>query len=109
MQPKPANPAAIADWKRLWVGDIPLNTAFWTYAVVYGIGLNIACTVLGLILYLVTDNAVLAFLTHMLPLPYMAFAAVGVWRSADRAREGGVMPVIAKAGSIALIFASLVI
>src|SRR5690349_2106464 len=109
MQPKPASPTAIADWKRLWVGDIPLSTAFWTYAVIYGIVLNLVCTLLGLILYLLTDNAFLAFLMHLLPLPYMAFATVGVWRSADRTREAGVMPMLAKAGSVALILASLVI
>ena len=109
MEPKPASPAAIADWRRLWRGDIPLGTAFWTYTVVYGIILNLVCTGLGLALYLLTDNAILAFLVHLLPLPYMGFATVGVWRSADRARDSGLMPVIAKWGSIALIFASLVI
>lgn len=109
MQPKPTNPAAIADWKRLWSGDLPLSTAFWTYTVVYGIVLNLACTALGLILYLLTDNALLAFILHLLPLPYMGFATIGVWRSADRAQDGGLMPVFAKIGSVALIFASLVI
>lgn len=109
MQPKPTNPAAIADWKRLWSGDLPLSTAFWTYTVVYGIVFNLACTALGLVLYLLTDNAILAFLLHLLPLPYMGFATVGVWRSADRARDAGFMPVFAKVGSVALIFASLVI
>jgi hypothetical protein len=109
MEPKPARPTAIADWKRLWLGDIPLGTAFWTYTVVYGIILNLVCTGLGLIVYLITDNALLAFLLHLLPLPYMGFATIGVWRSADRTRDAGFMPVVAKLGSVALIFASLLI
>jgi len=99
----------MADWKRLWAGDLALSTAFWTYAVVYGLVLNLACTVLSVGFYLLADNAVIAFIIHLLPLPYMGFAAVGVWRSADRARNAGFMPIFAKAGSVALILASLVI
>lgn len=109
MQPKPTNSAAIADWKRLWAGELPLGTAFWTYTVVYGVLINLACTALGLILYIATDSAILAFLFHLLPMPYMAFATVGVWRSADRARNEGFMPALAKVASVGLIFASLVI
>lgn len=109
MEPKPANPAVTTDLKRLWAGDLPLGRAFWTYAVVYGIVLNLVCTALGLILFMLTGNALLAFILHLLPLPYMGFAAMGVWRSADRARDAGLMPLIAKVGSVALIFASLII
>jgi hypothetical protein len=109
MQPKPASPSAIADWKRLWAGDLPLGRVFWTFNVVYGIVLNLVCTAIGLILYMLTDSALLAFLLHLLPLPYMAFVTVGVWRSADRLRNAGFMPAVAKACSVALIFAALVI
>jgi hypothetical protein len=109
MQPKPANPAAIADWKRFWAGNLPLSTAFWTYTVFYGIVLNVICTVLGLVAYLATDNAIFAFLLHLLPMPYMAFATIGVWRSADRSPDGGLMPLLAKVGAVGLIFASLLI
>jgi len=109
MQPKSANPVAIADWKRFWAGNLPLSTAFWTYAVFYGIVLNVICTALGLVAYLATSNAILAFLLHLLPLPYMAFASVGVWRSADRSPDGGMMPFLAKIGALALIFVSLVV
>ena len=73
MQPKPTNPAAIADWKRLWAGELPLGTAFWTYTVVYGVLINLACTALGLILYIATDSAILAFL-----LPSAAHALHGL-------------------------------
>jgi len=109
MQPKSTNPAAIADWRRFWAGNLPLGTAFWTYTVVYGIILNLVCTALGLVVYLATNNAVFAFLLHLLPLPYMAFATVGVWRSADRSPDGGFMPLLAKIGAVALIIASLAI
>jgi len=109
MHPKPAHPAASADWKRLWAGDLALGTAFWTYTVFYGIVLNLACTALALIIYLLSENAIAAFVVHLLPLPYMGFAAVGVWRSADRRRDGGFFPFLAKIGAIALIFASLAI
>lgn len=109
MQPRSASPAAIADWKRLWAGDLPLGRAFWTYTVVYGIVINLVCTALGLIFYILTGNAALALIVHLLPLPYMGFATVGVWRSADRVTKSGLIPSIAKAGAVMLIFASLLI
>lgn len=109
MQPKPASPAAVAEWKQLWAGDLPLARVFWTYAIVYGLILNLTCTALSLILYLLTDSAILAFLLHLLPLPYMGFVTVGVWRSADRVTDAGMMPIIAKIASVTLIFASLLI
>lgn len=109
MNPKPASPTAIADWKRLWAGDIPLGRAFWTYSVFYGLMLNLACTALAIIFYFVTKNATLGFLIHLLPLPYMGFAAIVVWRSAERHPDGGLLPLLAKIGSMALIVASLAI
>jgi len=109
MQPKPANPAVTTDLKRLWAGELPLGRVFWTYNVVYGVVLNLTCTALGLVLYMLSGNALLAFLLHLLPLPYMAFVTMGVWRSADRTPNAGLMPVMAKIGSVALIFASLLI
>jgi hypothetical protein len=109
MQPKPAHPAVPADWKRFWAGDLALGTAFWTYTVFYGLLLNLACTALALIVYLLSENAIVAFLVHLLPLPYMAFAAIGVWRSAERHQDGGPLPFLAKTGAIVLIFASLAI
>jgi len=109
MQPKPTHPAAPADWKRFWAGDLALGTAFWTYTVVYGLIFNLACTGLALVVYLISENAPVSLLVHLLPLPYMGFAAIGVWRSAERCRDGGPLPFLAKTAAIVLIFASFAI
>jgi hypothetical protein len=59
--------------RRLWGGLLPLGTAFWWFAIVWGTALNLA--------------AVLAVAVAALPIPYNLLVLVGVWRSAG-AYEG---------------------
>ena len=70
--------------KDLWAGEVPLGEAFWRYAVVYGLFVNVATT--GLFLILLVRDAGPALLTpaFMLPIPYNLFVIVAVWRSAAR-------------------------
>ncbi len=70
--------------KQLWAGEVPLGSAFWRFAVFYGLLINAVTT--GLLLVLLAKGAHLAFVAvaFILPLPYNAFALVAVWRSAER-------------------------
>ena len=69
---------------RLWQGEVPLGEAVWSYAIAYGLLLNVL-TSFAFTILLINDAAapwlVSAFAT---PLPYNLLAVVAVWRSADR-------------------------
>ena len=72
--------------RRLWRGDLPLAEAFWTWAVVVGIAVNVLTSFLFLICIMM-DQTLLALVTgYALSVPYNVLALVGVWRSADRER-----------------------
>ncbi len=70
--------------KRFWRGEVPLRQAFWGYAVVYGLTVDLACAALALLLYLALDAPYAAAAVHFAPVPYYILAFIGVWRSADR-------------------------
>ena len=66
----------------LWAGRLPLAEAFWSWAAVVGIAVNAAATA-GTFAVIAADlPAWLALVVHLVPLPYNAAIAVGVWRSA---------------------------
>ncbi|MEX0301653.1 MAG: hypothetical protein AB3N24_04450 [Leisingera sp.] len=68
---------------RLWRGELPLQTAFWNWAVLGGIVINFVSS--GMFMFLlVSDQVILALIAgYLLSVPYNLFVAVGVWRSAD--------------------------
>lgn len=70
--------------RSLWLGDLPLGEAFWTWAVGVGLLVNVATT--GLFLAMITADQPWAalLLGYALSVPYNVLAAVGVWRSAAR-------------------------
>ncbi len=69
---------------RLWSGGLPLGEAFWTYAVVGGLAVNLITSLLFLIL-IAADRPVAALVVgYGLPVPYNVVALVGVWRAAER-------------------------
>ena len=86
--------------KQLWLGQLPLPEAFWRYAIIYDLILNLAATTTALTLILAESPIVFAAIVHFLPLPYSLFAAIGTWRSAD-GYEGN--PAHAAAAKIAII------
>ncbi len=68
----------------LWRGELPLNDAFWTWAVTVALLVNISTSVLFLIL-IMQDQAWAALLIgYGVSLPYNVVAIVGVWRAAGR-------------------------
>lgn len=69
---------------RLWRGEISLETAFWSYAVVGGIALN-AATSLAFLVLVTMDLPGAALIAGYVPsIPYNLIATVGVWRAAAR-------------------------
>ena len=70
--------------RRLWRGELPLADAFWSWAVLGGLAVNLTTTVLFLIL-LWADHRIAAFVVgYGLSVPYNVLAVVCVWRSAER-------------------------
>ena len=68
---------------RLWRGEIALPDAFWNWAVLGGLAINIASS--ALFLFLITaDQPILALIAGYAPsVPYNVIVAVGVWRAAE--------------------------
>lgn len=74
--------------RALWRGDLPLGEAFWTWAVLGGLLVNVPTSIAFLAL-VSADLPVLALIVGKgLSLPYNLLATVGVWRSAARSPAG---------------------
>jgi hypothetical protein len=69
--------------RALWRGELPLEVAFWHYAIYYGLIVNLAATTISIVLFL-NDAPASAVAVHLIPVPYSVLTAVGVWRSARR-------------------------
>jgi hypothetical protein len=70
--------------RRLWQGELPLSQAFWNWAIIGGIAVNLTTSILFMVLVM-TDRIVAAFVVgYALSVPYNVVVAVGVWRSAGR-------------------------
>jgi hypothetical protein len=68
----------------LWRGQLPLEIAFWHYAIYYGLVINLVATTVSVILLLQDAPIAWVVAVHLLPVPYSVMTAFGVWRSADR-------------------------
>jgi hypothetical protein len=91
---------------RLWRGEIPLEEAFWTYAVVGGIAVNVV-TSLAFLILISMDLPLAAFIAgYAFSLPYNLVAAMGVCRAAARdechSRLAKFYPLITLAGMVLL-------
>ena len=70
--------------RRLWRGELALADAFWSWAVLGGLAINLA-TSAALLVLIMQDRPILAFIAGYAPsVPYNVVVAVGVWRSAAR-------------------------
>ena len=89
--------------RTLWRGDLPLHDAFWGWAVLGGLLVNIATSIpfLGLMTAGLTVPAVLV--GYGLSLPYNLVALVGVFRSADRHTGPGLEADLARLATLVLI------
>ena len=70
--------------RQLWRGELPLEVAFWHYAIYYGLILNLAASTISIVLLLNDAPFALVLVVHLIPLPYSILTAFGVWRSARR-------------------------
>jgi hypothetical protein len=68
--------------RALWSGQLPLGRAFWEYAVVYAALVNVCATIAAFAVLAADLPAAVAVGVFLLPVPYIAVAVVGVWRSA---------------------------
>jgi len=67
---------------RLWRGDLPLDVAFWNWAVIGGLLVNMMTSVVFFVL-IRSGEAVLAVVVgYAMSVPYNILAIVGVWRAA---------------------------
>ncbi len=70
--------------RRLWRGELALADAFWSWAVVGGLAINLA-TSAALLVLIMNDRPIAAFIAgYVLSVPYNIVVSVGVWRSAGR-------------------------
>lgn len=70
--------------KALWNGELPLEIAFWHYAIVWGLVINIVTSVMTMMAVLADAPAWLLVPVYVLPTPYNILAVVGVFQSAAR-------------------------
>ena len=92
----------------LWSGRLPLSEAFWTYAIFWGLLINLAATLGSLTLLVAVGGdaaskgwAPLAALAlHLLPVPYNLVVLVGVWRSAGRPEVTATAALLARTAVI---------
>jgi len=68
----------------LWRGRLPLDIAFWRFAVIYGLVLNATTTLLYMALLVNDAGYELLIPAFLLPLPYNLLIIVAVWRSAGQ-------------------------
>jgi hypothetical protein len=88
--------AAMQRLKLLWLGYLPLEAAFWQYAIFYGFLFNVAATAAALFLVVLDVPIAIAIIVHLLPVPYSILAMAGVWRSADRYGSQGSFSLVAR-------------
>lgn len=69
---------------RLWRGELALDNAFWGWAVLGGLAVNVATSAAFAFLIIAERPVVALLIGYGLSLPYNLVATVGVWRSADR-------------------------
>jgi hypothetical protein len=86
----------------LWSGRVPLSAAFWEFAVIYGIAVNIGATAVSLVAYATDAPGWLAGFFFVLPLLYYSFVTVAVWRSAASYRGSQIWSELARGGVIVL-------
>jgi hypothetical protein len=76
--------APVTRLARLWTGDLPLDEAFWGWAVAGGLLVNLA-TSLAFLTLMAADRPFVALVAGYGPsAPYNLVVLVGVWRAAAR-------------------------
>lgn len=66
----------------LWRGALPLGDAFWTWAVMGGLAVNVSTSLIFLWLITIDQPIPALIVGYGLSLPFNLLVTVGVWRSA---------------------------
>jgi hypothetical protein len=80
---------------RLWRGEVPLADAFWNWAVLGGLAVNLSTSLLFLVFLMQGWTATALFVGYACSVPYNILVTIGVWRSAARASPGSALARIA--------------
>ncbi len=92
----------MANLRALWLGELPLSDAFWTWAVTIGLLVNVTTSVLFLTM-IAYDRPWAALLCgYALSVPYNLLVTVGVWRSAGRYQGPASHADLARLGTLIL-------
>ncbi len=70
--------------RALWTGELALGDAFWTWAVLGGLLVNISTSVLFIVLIMLEHAWAALIIGYGFSIPYNLVVVVGVWRSAAR-------------------------
>jgi hypothetical protein len=68
----------------LWHGELTLQNAFWNWAVLGGLTINVVTSALFLFLIMADLPIIALIVGYGFSLPYNVIVTTGVWRSADR-------------------------
>lgn len=79
---KASHPAGF--FRSRWQGAAPLDRLFWRDLVLVGTAINIAVSVLALILLGLKMPLAIVLAVHFVPVPYNIFLTLAVWRTAER-------------------------
>ncbi|WP_192182022.1 hypothetical protein [Mesorhizobium amorphae] len=80
-----------------WQGLVPLDQLFWRDLVLVGTAINIALSVVALILLGMKLSLAVVLAVHFLPVPYNIFLTFAVWRTAEK--SGGTKASLMMLGS----------
>ncbi|TIO09827.1 hypothetical protein [Mesorhizobium sp.] len=75
---------AVGFFRSRWRGTAPLDRLFWRDLVLVGTAINIALSVLALILLGLKLPLALVLAVHLAPVPYNFFLTFAVWRTAEK-------------------------
>ena len=67
-----------------WRGETALSAAFWNWAVLGGLLVNVVTSFLFLAFFMQNQTLIAILIGYGVSIPYNIFATVGVWRAADR-------------------------
>ncbi|WP_116134788.1 hypothetical protein [Tropicimonas sp. IMCC34043] len=91
--------------RTLWRGDYALADAFWTWAVTVGLLVNVATSLLFLILITQDQPWAALLIGYGVSLPYNFVAIVGVWRAAARYHGPAIHADLARGATVVLMAA----
>jgi len=87
----------------LWRGDLQLGDAFWNWAVLGALLINVSTTILFLILISADHPWPALIVGYAFSIPYNLVALVGVWRSAARHKGLALHAELARWSSLILL------